>query len=180
MKSLVLLSGGIDSAVVLAMTMERGPCEAVLFDYGQPHLIELEFAERIAAHYGVPTRRITLPTMPLVNDVVFAGRNLVLAAHAVSIAAADKFDAVALGCNQSDWDQFSDCRPAFWSAFNSASGAYGVHVMMPLLRMTKAEVVLEAKARGIPIAETWTCYAPRDRAPCGECLACQTRIGAGA
>lgn len=180
MKVLVCLSGGLDSALVLHMMLEHEAVETILFDYGQPHRIELDYAVALASQYSIPCRTIHLDHMPLVNEVVFAGRNLVLAAHAISIAAADGFDAVAMGCNMSDWECFPDCRPSFWKAVNAASEAYGVHVLLPLLRMTKSEVVAEAKRRDIAVDKTWSCYSPRENEPCGACLACRTRIRAGA
>jgi 7-cyano-7-deazaguanine synthase len=182
MKTLVLLSGGLDSAVVLdLMLSEDGGCDALLFDYGQPHKIELDYARRLADSRAVSHRTVELTHMPLVNDVVFAGRNLVLASHAVAIAAAEGFRAVALGCNQSDHDRFPDCRPAFWRAVNEATrSAYGVSVYLPLLRMSKTQVVKLAKDRGVAIDRTWSCYNPQNDKPCGVCLACKTRTEAGA
>jgi 7-cyano-7-deazaguanine synthase len=158
-KVLVCLSGGLDSALVLDMMRQTYEVEALLFDYGQPHVIELESARRISERAGIPARLVRLGHVPKVNDVVFAGRNLVLASHAVSIAAAEDFAAVAMGCNQSDWARFPDCRPAFWLAVNNATvDAYGISVVLPLLRMTKSEVVAEARRRGIRIEDTWSCY----------------------
>ncbi len=180
--TLVLLSGGLDSAVVLAAAIaDKHIVEGVGFDYGQPHAIELDYAAKIAAHYSVPFRRVTLHHMPRVNDVVFAGRNMVLASQAVAIAAAEGFGAIALGCNFSDWERFPDCRPAFWRSIREAArDAYGVSVLLPLLGMTKTQVVRKARKLAVPVAETWSCYAPKDGAPCGECLACETRFKAGA
>ena len=177
MKTLVCLSGGLDSAVVLAMF--AGECEAVAFDYAQPHRIELERAREIAKHYGVALTVIAAPYMPRVNDVVFAGRNLVFTAMAVSHAQAKGFDAVAFGCNASDWPRFPDCRPAFWMAMESIGGAYGVRVITPLIYHSKVDVVTEARRLGVPIELTWSCYAPTENnEPCGKCLACVTRDGA--
>lgn len=179
--ALVCLSGGIDSALVLDMMIERGgEVSALLFDYGQPHAIELQSAKRVAEFYGVRTHLIHLIKIPLINDVVFSGRNLVLASQAISIAASVDLEAVAFGCNQSDWDRFPDCRPAFWKSVNAAAEAYGVSVLLPLLRMTKTEVVTEAIRRGVPISYTWSCYNPQDGKPCGVCLTCKTRAEAGA
>lgn len=182
MKILVLLSGGLDSAVVLASLVKEHECSALAFSYGQKHQIELEYAERLAKRYSVPFEIVELPPMPLVDDVMFAGRNLVLAAHAVAHAQAGGFDAIAVGCNESDWARFPDCRPEFWSSLKRACDAYGVQVFTPLLRMWKGQVVALAKDIAVPIEMTWSCYspmthwgAPRQSVPCGVCLACTTR-----
>ena len=181
-KVLVCLSGGLDSATVLHMLLNGGwSCEAVAFDYDQPHRIELDYARRQADRASVPYRVIQLPKLPKIDNVVFGARNLLFASHALAIAVAEGFGAVALGCNQSDWERFPDCRPAFWDAVNEAARAYGLHILLPLLGMTKHEVVTHAHSLRLALAETWTCYSPRaDNTPCGSCLACHTRTEAGA
>jgi len=179
MNVLVALSGGLDSAVVLASLIKEHECSAIGFDYGQDHLIELDYAEKIAAHFAVPFhRQWIIPELPLVDDVVFAGRNLVLVAHALSHAQAAKFEAVAFGSNQSDWERFPDCRPAFWKAIQAAAEAYNVLVLTPLLYSWKAEIGRTARALGVPIEQTWSCYSPRLGESCGECLACKMRMEA--
>src|SRR5215475_3991580 len=142
MKILVMLSGGLDSAVVLA------------------------------ARFGVPFRRLKIaPAIPLVDEVVFAARNLILAAHAIAHAQATHFDAIAVGCNSTDWDRFRDCRPPFWKAVETAAEAYGIKVLTPLLHSYKAEIM--AHARKLDLPTTWSCYAPTaDSRVCGQCLAC--------
>lgn len=180
-KVLVLLSGGLDSATVLAMLRDNER-HAVGFDYGQTHSIELKSAERIANKEGVPFEKLQIPFMPRVNDVVFAGRNAVLASVAAGIAQARGFNAIALGCNMSDWARFPDCRPQFWAQLgNAIKDGYGVKVLTPLIHYMKSDVVEHAKRLGVDVADTWSCYAPtQDGTPCGECLACETRIKAGA
>ena len=179
MRTLVCLSGGLDSAVVLDMAKEQGHAEAIMFDYGQRHIVELDYAARLVERAGVAGRRVRLPPIPLVDDVVFAGRNLVLASVAISIAAAEGFGTVAFGCNRSDWDRFPDCWPTFWDGIGEVVlGAYGVTLSLPLLHMTKTEIVMEARRRGI--GETWSCYNPVGVEPCGKCLACRTLEAASA
>lgn len=176
MKILVLLSGGIDSAVILAAYKEAGhDCTAVGFDYNQPHHIELDHAEMVADYYKVPFERWGLPQIPKVNDVVFAGRNLVLAAMAISIAQARGADAIAIGCNASDWMRFPDCRPPFWQSVKEAAVSYGIEVLTPLVHHPKSEVVAQARKLGVPIDLTWSCYEPINGKPCGKCLACRTK-----
>jgi 7-cyano-7-deazaguanine synthase len=177
-RTLVLLSGGLDSTVVLAACVAQGDeCLAVGFDYNQDHHIELDHAEDIAAHFAVPFERVGLPAMfnAKVDDVVFAGRNLILAALAIGMAQADTFDRIAVGCNASDWARFPDCRPEFWRNLDYCASAYGVKVVTPLIYMSKRDVVETARKLKVPIELTWSCYSPQDGHPCGECLACTTR-----
>jgi 7-cyano-7-deazaguanine synthase len=176
MKTVVLLSGGLDSAVVLAGCVASGDeCLALAFDYNQPHVIELEKADGIANHYGVRLIGLRAPVMPLVDDVVFSGRNLVFAALAIAQAQAHKFDRVAVGCNASDWARFPDCRPDFWRGLDRLAEVYGISVVTPLIYMSKREVVEKARELNVPIELTWSCYSPQDEKPCGSCLACKTR-----
>src|SRR5688572_19331842 len=80
---LLLLSGGLDSALCL---QRYGARLAIGFDYGQPHVIELEYAERIAARYETQFERHRLPDLPKLDDLVFSGRNAVMLAVGVAIA----------------------------------------------------------------------------------------------
>ena len=182
MSTIVLLSGGLDSAVVLAERVANGDeCLAIGFDYDQPHAIELKYAALIAEHYNVPFERISLPAMlsAKVDDVVFAGRNMVFAATAIAMAQARQYDRVAFGCNASDSDRFPDCRPEFWKGVKQCAKASGVSVSTPLLFLTKREVVKIARDLEVPIERTWSCYSPeQEYQPCGKCLACTTRAEA--
>lgn len=177
-KTVVLLSGGLDSATILAACAASGDeVLALAFDYGQAHAIELRRAQEIADYYCAPFKRITIPTIPRVaGTLVFAGRNLVLTSHAVGIAQSRGFNRIAMGCNASDWAHFPDCRPKFWRDINACvEQAYGVTVLTPLIYMTKRDVVETARRLDVPIDMTWSCYSPVDSKPCGECLACKTR-----
>lgn len=168
--NLILLSGGMDSALCLH---RYGAALAIGFDYGQPHVIELEYAANIAKKYKVKFERHDLTYMPKVDDVVFAGRNAVLLSYAAGIAQSRGLSAAVIGCNFSDATRFPDCRPAFIRSLNEAfKEAYGVTVHAPLLTTSKAQIVAEAKAAGLP--ETWTCYSPKKGKQCGKCYACKS------
>lgn len=171
--SLILLSGGLDSALCLHL---HGAEMAVAFDYGQPHLIELRYARTIARHYGISCEVIALPRLPLVDDIVFAGRNAAMLSFAAGIAQHKGIQQVLIGCNRSDAERFPDCRRLFLDVISRALDlAYGVTVEAPLLDMTKAEIVAEAKRLKLP--ETWTCYSPTiDNQPCGVCYSCKSLI----
>lgn len=169
MGNLILLSGGLDSALCLH---KYGAELCVGFDYGQPHAIELQYAGKIALRYGVLFEVHKLMTMPKVNDVVFAGRNAVFLAAAASIAQTRGIKNVIIGCNYSDHERFPDCRPPFIRALSEAyREAYGVTVSAPLLTTSKTAIVGESPAWMLD--ETWTCYSPKDGKQCGECPACK-------
>lgn len=168
-KILLLLSGGMDSSLCLHL---YGAELAIGFDYGQDHLIELEYAQRIADHYKVPFEKRTIPQMPRVNPLVFAGRNAVLLSMGAAIAQSRGLNTVVIGSNFSDAQDFPDCRPVFITEMSRAfREAYGVTLAAPLLRQTKAQIKNKAKLVGLP--ETWTCYFPKDGKPCGECYSCK-------
>jgi 7-cyano-7-deazaguanine synthase len=172
--AIVLLSGGLDSAVALAMI--DGERLALGFDYGQSHKIELDRAHAIARHYDTPFEVIVLPdVMPKVDDVVFAGRNMVFGAIAIAIAQARGFDRIVFGCNQTDAARFPDCRQDFMVALERVALVYGIGVATPLLHLTKRGVVDMARRLKVPIELTWSCYDPQNGQPCGRCLACETR-----
>lgn len=169
MSKLLLLSGGVDSALCLH-TVE-GVSLCVGFDYGQDHVIELDFAQKLAEDRGVRFLRVTLPSISRVDAVVFAGRNAVLLSMAASIAQPLGLREIVIGCNRSDAERFPDCREEFVAAMSTALGAYGLSLSTPLLHKTKSEVVKEAL--GLGLAGTWSCYHPDDLTPCGACLACR-------
>jgi 7-cyano-7-deazaguanine synthase len=178
MKTLVLLSGGLDSTVILAnLVKSHDECAAIGFNYGQGAAdAELERADLIAAFYQVPFEVVALPVLPKTDDVVFAGRNLLFIAAAVACAGVLDCGRIAIGCNATDWYRFPDCRPAFWTSVKRAvEEAYGLRVATPLLHYTKIDVVQMARELGVDIDMTWSCYQPVLHQPCGTCLACNTR-----
>jgi 7-cyano-7-deazaguanine synthase len=170
MKRLLLLSGGLDSTLLLA---RFGADLCVGFDYGQSHAVELTCAAEIAKHYNAPFERHLIPVMPRINDVVFAGRNAVMISVGAAIAQARGLEVVMIGCNFSDAERFPDCRPEFCRHMDAAMNyAYGVRVSAPLLTHTKSMIVRAARDVGVPT--TWTCYAPTAYGErCGNCYSCQ-------
>jgi 7-cyano-7-deazaguanine synthase len=184
MKSVILFSGGIDSAVCLAMCRDHERY-AVGFDYGQPHQCELDHAEEIAAAEGVTFKVIKLNLRLGYEDEecpVFAIRNALFVTYGAAYASLLGADRVVIGSNQSDWTRFPDCRPAFYTPLKEAFDAahYSVRISTPLLHMTKAEVVRQALDLEAHLDLTWSCYCPGaddhdNIIPCGGCLACQVR-----
>jgi 7-cyano-7-deazaguanine synthase len=174
--TVVLLSGGLDSATCLALTR---PAAALLVNYGQPHWgHESKAAVTIARELcGSPlyTATITLPTRIDHTDpsMLIPGRNLILLSLAATIA-----DHVVIGANADDYADYPDCRPEF---FRAAEPALGVTIDTPLIDMTKREIGKLARKLGVPIESTWSCYYPLPSGqPCGNCDACRHRAEATA
>ncbi len=141
---LVLVSGGLDSAVCLALALdEAGGASAVSFDYGQRHGVELERAARIASAYEVEHLVVPIdlsawggsaltddsqevpdagdPERPGIPPTYVPARNLIFCSLACGIAEARGADAVYLGVNAVDYSGYPDCRPEFVRAFEEVA-----------------------------------------------------------
>ena len=170
----LLLSGGLDSAV--ALLSDRFDL-ALSVDYGQPHRSELDAARRLADRSRVPHEVLTVvfpvaPSCGLLggNDLTAAesvvpGRNVLFLALAAMRGATE----VTLGCNADDQAAYPDCRP---EVLGTVGRACGVSVSLPLLSMTKVEIVERAENLGIDSGDTVSCYRGTN---CGECAACKLR-----
>ena len=147
-KAVVLFSGGLDSTVALALALSKGKtCLALSFDYGQRHRVELESAKKIAEHYGVEHRIITIApetfsmegsalttegSIPknrsleqMQNGKIPAtyvpARNTLFIAYAIVQAEIFGADEIHLGPNKLDQIPYPDCRPSFITAFQSVA-----------------------------------------------------------
>lgn len=202
MKSVILLSGGLDSAVLAASVKPDGPLHAVSFDYGQRHRRELWSAFQIARYYGASHEVVTLPPAAFAGSsltdgagdvsgaaTVVPARNLVFAAFGVAAAVRAGAARVLIAATADDFATYPDCRAAFLDNLSLACAAgYGVAVEAPFVNRTKAFVVAHGRSLTVPFDMTWSCYDPQgyDRmAPasgrsCGVCGACELRAGAGA
>lgn len=202
--AVILVSGGMDSAVVLALAREQGfACHALSVDYGQRHGSELTAAARVAAALGAvvhKTVRVDLRAIggsALTDDIdvperggdgipvtYVPARNTIMLS--VALAWAEVLGARDLFCgvNAVDYSGYPDCRPAFIEAFerlaNLATKAgvegAGLRVHAPLMWMGKADIVREGVRLGVDFSRTVSCYrADRDGRACGHCDACRLR-----
>jgi 7-cyano-7-deazaguanine synthase len=193
MKAVVLLSGGLDSATVLAIARSEGRiCHALSFAYGQRHEIELAAARRVAASIGVD-EHVVFPMdlrvfggssltsdVEVPKDVVDApgipttyvpARNTIFLALALGFAEAREAQEIWIGVNAVDFSGYPDCRPEFLDAFQRviATGTKsGVEhgeprLMAPLVTMSKAEIIRRGTSLGVDYAITHSCYDPDDR-----------------
>jgi 7-cyano-7-deazaguanine synthase len=190
MRAVVLLSGGLDSATVLAIARGEGrDCIALSFAYGQRHEIELAAAKRVAAAAGV-REHVVYPLdlrqfggnaltddIAVPKDEVGKGgipityvpaRNTIFLAIALGLAEARGAAEIWLGVNAVDYSGYPDCRPDFIEAFQQviARGTRsGVErgeprLVAPLIMMTKADIIRHGVALGVDYALTHSCYDP--------------------
>ena len=203
-RAVVLVSGGMDSAVTLALTRERGfACYTLSVAYGQRHSAELIAAAHNAVALGaiahktvaVDLRSIGGSALTAEIDVPESGgegipityvpaRNTIMLSIALGwaevLGAADLF----CGVNAVDYSGYPDCRPAFIAAFErlarvatkAAVEGRELRVHAPLMAMGKADIVREGLRLGVDFAATVSCYqADADGRACGRCDACRLR-----
>jgi 7-cyano-7-deazaguanine synthase len=204
-RAVVLLSGGLDSATVLAMARaESYDCRTLSFDYGQRHRAELEAARRVSAALGAAEHRVfTIPMGQFggsaltdaaidVPDEGGAGipvtyvpaRNTVFLSLALAWAEVLDADVIFIGVNAVDYSGYPDCRPEFVAAFQTVAslatrqGVEGrpVRIEAPLIDMTKADIIHRGTMLGVDYGLTVSCYRADDSGrACGGCAACRVR-----
>lgn len=204
-KAVVLLSGGLDSATVLAMAKADGfECHALSVAYGQRHSAELVAAVRVAKRLGAAShkhiqvnldaiggsaltdRSIAVPEVESTGIPVtyVPARNTMFLALALGQAEVVGAQALFIGVNAVDYSGYPDCRPAFIEAFQhlaSVATKAGVEgagfvVHTPLIALTKADIIKKGTALGVDFAETVSCYqADADGQACGRCDSCRIR-----
>jgi 7-cyano-7-deazaguanine synthase len=204
-RAIVLLSGGLDSATVLAIARTRGfECHALSVHYGQRHSAELAAARQIAAALGAKDHRVmgvdlagiggsalTDPTVAIPESpssgipvTYVPARNTLLLSLALGwaevVGAADIF----VGVNAVDYSGYPDCRPQFIEAFEqlarlaTKAGVEGVpfKIHAPLIEMSKADIIRAGAGLGVDFSMTVSCYqAAPDGAGCGRCDSCRLR-----
>ena len=174
-RAVVLVSGGIDSAVALGWARRRYRPIALSFDVpGRPRG-EARACEAVLAAAGVPHHRVSLPFLRSRADGWIAGRNLVFHAVASSLASRWRVRTVVAGHNASDARHFLDARPAFFSGLRRI--VERVRIVLPFAEMTDADVALLGVRLDVPLGLTWSCYRDGAR-PCGRCAACRERRAA--
>ncbi|MBD3246656.1 MAG: 7-cyano-7-deazaguanine synthase QueC [Candidatus Omnitrophica bacterium] len=202
-KSVVLLSGGIDSVTTLYMAKKYGfRVRALLFDYRQRHKKELSCAARICRLIRIPYEviRIALPwagssltkrSVPVPRDrdlkekripsTYVPGRNVIFLSYAFSYAESIGAKTVFLGAHVQDYSGYPDCRPEFLRAFQQAANLglsrRGIEIVAPLLDKSKKEIIKLGMRLGVPYEHTWSCYQGGE-VPCGRCDSCRYRVRA--
>ena len=202
--AVVLLSGGLDSATLLAIARQRGfRCHALSFDYGQTHGAELAAARRVAGRFDVQHRIMTIPVGDLGGSALtdpsipvpdqggegipvtyVPARNTVFLALALAWAEVLEAPAIFIGVNALDYSGYPDCRPEFVTAFQELANlatkqaveGSPVTIRAPLVNMTKAEIIALGTELGVDYSLTVSCYrADSQGRACGRCDACGFR-----
>lgn len=204
-RAVVLLSGGLDSATVLAMARVEGyECHALSVAYGQRHSAELQAAVRVAVRLGAAShkhihvnldaiggsaltdRNIAVPEVETTGIPVtyVPARNTLFLALALGHAEVVGAQALFIGVNAVDYSGYPDCRPAFIEAFQhlasvaTKAGVEGVgfEIHTPLMALTKGDIIRRGASLGVDFAETVSCYqADAEGRACGRCDSCRIR-----
>jgi 7-cyano-7-deazaguanine synthase len=204
-RSVVLLSGGLDSATALAIARARGDeCHTLSFDYGQRHRIELVAARRVSASLRAAAHRemqVSLDVFggsALTDDSIAVpehggagipvtyvpARNTVFLSLALALAEVVEADKIVVGVNAIDYSGYPDCRPEYIAAFQALArlatkrGVEGAALTIdaPLVTMTKADIIRRGLELGVDYALTVSCYqADEQGRACGRCDSCRLR-----
>lgn len=204
-KAVVLLSGGLDSATVLAMAHAQGyECHALSVSYGQRHVAELNAAVRVVAALGAKAHQvisvnldalggsaltdksIAVPESPTTGIPVtyVPARNTTFLSLSMGWAEVIGAHDLFIGINAVDYSGYPDCRPEFVEAFErlaqvaTKAGVEGAtfKIHTPLILMSKADIIKEGLRLGVDYKLTVSCYqADADGRACGVCDSCRIR-----
>ena len=192
MRAVVLLSGGLDSATVLAMARHAGyDCHCLSVDYGQRHRVELSAAARVATALGAREHRIfrldltTFGGSALTDNAIgvpVAGvqagipvtyvpaRNTIMLSLALAWAEVLAAPHIFFGANAVDYSGYPDCRPEYMRAFETMANlatkaaAEGVRLTLhtPIIGLAKADIIRRGMELGVDYGMTVSCYQADD------------------
>jgi 7-cyano-7-deazaguanine synthase len=203
--AVVLLSGGLDSAVTLSASVKDGnKTTALSFRYGQRHSRELDSAKAVAEYYGadhiITDIDLSMFRSSLIGnsgdvekdrtdigkgipDTYVPARNIIMLSIAAGLCESLDADKIYIGANTVDYSGYPDCRKEFFDAFENMikagtkAGTEGrpIKVSTPLLEMSKKDIIALGKQLGTPMELTWSCYSGGEKA-CGRCDSCVLRL----
>mgnify|MGYP002630687769 CR=1 FL=1 len=200
-KTVVLLSGGMDSVTALYLSASETQVVAGLsFHYGSKHNDrEISFARWHADKLGIP--QVTIPLAFVgeyfASDLLQSGgeipkghyeeesmkktvvpfRNGIMLSIAGGFAESKGADALVIAAHAGDHAIYPDCREGFMKAMGEALqlGTYaGIELLRPLISLTKAEIAMKGSELGVDFSKTWSCYVGGE-VQCGECGTCVER-----
>jgi 7-cyano-7-deazaguanine synthase len=207
-KPVVVLSGGMDSTTALYWALEEfGDAEAISFNYGQRHKVELEYAQCTTVQLQVDHHIVDLSSVQqliassaltdpssdvpeghyedeTMKQTVVPNRNAMMLNIAIARAVAIKSTAVVTGIHAGDHAVYPDCRPEFVFALNQlvqvaceGFAQDNLRVLAPFVTSTKAQIAATGDQLGVNWENTWSCYKGGE-AHCGRCSTCLERIEA--
>jgi 7-cyano-7-deazaguanine synthase len=186
--AVVLLSGGLDSATVLAIARnEDYECHCLSVDYGQRHRVEVQAAARIAQALGAREHRVTtldlaafggsaltdaaiaVPTRGITAGIPVTyvpARNTILLSLALAWAEVLVAQHIFFGANAVDYSGYPDCRPEYMRAFEAMANlatkaaveGRALTLHTPIISLTKADIIRRGLALGVDYALTVSCY----------------------
>jgi 7-cyano-7-deazaguanine synthase len=204
-KAVVLLSGGLDSATILAVARRDGyACHALSFAYGQRHKAELDAAAKVAKVQGAVEHKtvaldlsaiggsaltdasIPVPDHPTegIPSTYVPARNTVFLAVAVGWAEVLGAGDIFIGVNAVDYSGYPDCRPEFIEAFQKVANlgtkagieGQGIRIHAPLVKLSKVGIIKLGMGLGVDYGLTVSCYTADSQGhACGVCDSCRLR-----
>lgn len=189
-KIVVLLSGGLDSALCLKLAKEETRyVNALIFNYQQKHVKEVTSAIALCKFYNIDYEVVDLDlplksslmksssesVMKRVNYVPF--RNTIFLSIASGYAESIGANMIYYGANEVDSPDYPDCRPIYIDAMNDILLLHSSNIRIdaPLMGMQKGQIVSMAFGRNIPFELTWSCHRGGEKS-CGRCPGCLNRL----
>jgi 7-cyano-7-deazaguanine synthase len=204
-RAVVLLSGGLDSATVLAIAKADGyACHTISFDYGQRHRAELAASALLSKQLGAVEHKVINIDLTAIGgsaltDTSIAvpeqeqegipvtyvpARNTVFMSIALGWAEVLEAEAIFVGVNAVDYSGYPDCRPEYIAAFEkmanlaTKSGVEGhpLTIATPLIDLSKQDIIKRGTQLGVDYGLTVSCYQADDEGrACGQCDSCRFR-----
>ncbi len=202
-RAVILVSGGMDSAVTLAIASVQGfVCHALSVEYGQRHVSELAAAQLVAAQFGAVHKTVKVDLRSIGGSALTAeiavpeqaaagipvtyvpARNTIMLAVALGWAEVLGANDIFCGVNAVDYSGYPDCRPEFIAGFEqlaklaTKAGVEGAQLRIhaPLIHLSKGDIVREGLRLDVDFAATVSCYqANAEGRACGRCDACRLR-----
>lgn len=204
-RAVILVSGGLDSATLLAMARAEGyACHTLAFDYGQRHRAELVAAEQVSRAFGAVEHKVVTLDLRSIGGSALTDQNIAVPIErsegipvtyvparntvflSIALGWAEVLGArdIFIGVNAVDYSGYPDCRPEFIAAFQqlanvaTKAGVEGLplRIRTPLIALSKADIVREGVRLGVDYSLTVSCYqADADGRACGRCDSCYLR-----
>lgn len=204
-RAVILLSGGLDSATVLAIAKSQGyDCYTISFDYGQRHRAELYASERLAKSLGAIEHKVINIDLTAIGGSALTdnsiavpqqheegipityvpARNTVFMSIALGWAEVLNAQGIFVGVNAVDYSGYPDCRPEYIAAFEkmanlaTKTGVEGLklNIETPLIDLSKQAIIEKGIALGVDYGQTVSCYqADEQGRACGQCDSCRFR-----